>query len=170
MIEKILTGKWNFIFAGCICAFIITFSLYLLDSPPGMEDAYTVLSEYCGEVIEDKNIAGMPVLNWQTAFLAGIFIGALIAAAAGGNFKFELFPDDRKDKGFIASMVITPLHGIVTGFLVMFGLLIAGDSFFGQWASALQLSTNAWIFFTALLCAGFFASAVTGSNFEKGGK
>lgn len=166
--NRFFTSNWPFVATGAILACFFTLALYLLNTPVGMSDAYLMISEYCGEVIKEQRIEGWPIFDWQTGFLVGIFIGALVASAAGGEFKFELFPDDRKDKKFMKSSIVTPLHGIICGFLVMFGLQIAGDSFIGQCASALQLSTGAWLFLASSIFSAIFAALIMSAKLEKG--
>jgi hypothetical protein len=166
--NRFFTSNWPFVAAGGALAFLLALALYLLNTPVGMSDAYLMISEYCEEVIKEQSISEWPIFDWQTGFLGGIFIGALVASAAGGEFKFELFPDDRKDKAFMKSSIVTPLHGIICGFLVMFGLQLAGDSFMGQCASALQLSTGAWLFLGSCVFSAIFAALIMSAKLEKG--
>ncbi len=165
---KLFTGNWPFFYTGCTIAFLFILSLYLLNTPVGMSEAYLMMSEYCGEVIKERNLEEWPLFDWQTGFLGGIFIGAFVAVLVNGEWKFEFFPEDRKNKGFFPAIFTSPIRGIVGGFMVMFGLQLAGDSFLGQWASAIQLSTGAWLFLSATLLSGVFASAVMSMKMEKG--
>lgn len=152
---KFITGKWSFYISGVVIAFLFVLTLYILDTPVGMSDAYLMLSEYCRDFIYKRRIDELPMLDWQTGFLGGILIGAFIASIVGGEWKFKIFPEGGSSKGFVGFSVITPLQGIAGGFLVMLGLQLAGDSFLGQWAAAIQLSTGAWIFLlTALIFGG----------------
>lgn len=153
MITKLFTGKWSSYLAGSIIAFLFVLMLYILDSPVGMSDAYLMLSEYCQEAYHNRAIEEPPFLDWQTGFLGGILIGALIASLLGGDWKLRMMPDT-KGKGFLTSAGATVIFGLSGGFLVMLGLQLAGDSFIGQWASAIQLSTGAWIFFLSVLFWG----------------
>jgi hypothetical protein len=177
-----MPGKWSPYISGPRIAAVLIASFYILDSPLGISEGYQVMSDYCRKSIENRKVDEYPPLIWQTAFLAGIFIGALAAAIAAKSFKFSVFPEDRKTKGIVTSSWLTPIQGVAGGFLVMLGLLIAGDSFIGLWAGAIQLSTGAWIFlfsiviwgviFTGLLSAKYTPPEVSkeGESSESGKK
>lgn len=165
---KYLNSKWNFTLTGAVIAVLVMLLLYLLDTTPGMDDAFIVLSKYCSDSIDNRTIEALPGLDWQTALLIGVILGAFIASAISAEFKLEIFPADRQNKGLLSSMLITPLVLMTGGFLVMFGLQLAGDSFFGLLSSAMQLSTGAWTFLLSAVSMIFFIAAVSVAKFEKG--
>lgn len=166
MITKIFTGKWSPYLAGSITAFLFVLMLYVLDSPVGMSNAYLMLSEYSGEAFHNRTIEEPPFLDWQTGFLGGIFIGALIASLIGGEWKLRMMPST-EGKSLLASAGATVFLGLAGGFLVMLGLQLAGDSFIGQWAAAIQLSTGAWLFFISILFWGMVFTLVLAAKFAK---
>lgn len=166
MITKLFTGKWSPYLSGSIIAFLFVLMLYVLNSPVGMSNAYLMLSEYCQEAYHNRTIQEPPFLDWQTGFLGGILIGALIASLISGEWKLRMIPDS-KGKGFFASAGSTVLFGVSGGFLVMLGLQLAGDSFIGQWASAIQLSTGSWIFFLSILFWGILFTLILAAKFTK---
>ncbi|OGV58009.1 MAG: hypothetical protein A2X49_01470 [Lentisphaerae bacterium GWF2_52_8] len=157
---KFLTGKWSVFVSGAAVALLILLALYLLNTPVGMNDAYIALSKYCGKSLAKRAVAESSILNWQSGFLGGIFIGGLLAAIFGGDWKFRLSAPEVKGKGLIGAVGWTPLQGLAGGFLVMLGLQLAGDSFFGQWAAALQLSTGSLIFVAVSLLFATIATVV----------
>lgn len=167
---KYLNSKWNFTLTGAVIALLVMLLLYLLDTTPGMDYAFIVLSKYCSNSIDNRTIESLPGFDWQTALLVGIILGAFIASAISAEFKLEIFPADRQNKGFFGSLIITPLVFMSGGFLVMFGLQLGGDSFFGLLSSAMQLSTGAWTFLLSAISAIFFIAAVSVAKFEKGGE
>ena len=142
---NIVTGKWSFYINGALIALLIVFCLYLFDDTLGMGDGMVVVSEYCNTAVKDKAINPPPALDWQTGFLCGIFIGALAASIISGKWKIRFMQDSEGD-GIAATFVKTIVFGLAGGFLVMLGLQLAGDTFFGQWAAAIQMSSGAWIF------------------------
>ncbi len=158
MVKDFFTGKWSVYLAGLTFAFLFVFSLYVLNSPVGMSNAYLMISEYCEQFTYMRIPEELPLLDWQTGFLLGIIGGALAASIISGKWKIELFPGERKQKDFLASSALTPVQGLVGGFLVMLGLQLGGDSFLGQWAAAIQFSTGAWVF---LICAFFTATLLS---------
>lgn len=149
---KSLTSKWSAYMSGTALAFLFMLALYLFDTTIGMSDSYIMISEYCKKSI--PGVSEFPPFDWHTGFLAGIFIGALVAAFIGGEWRFRLLPEDIKEKGALGSFGLSIVLGLVGGFLVMLGLQISGDSFEGQWCAAMQLSTGAWIFIFAFIVWG----------------
>ena len=166
MITKIFTNKWSSYLAGTTIAFLFILMLYLLDSPVGMSNAYLMLSEYCQESFHNRSITEPPFLDWQTGFLGGILIGALIASLVGGEWKLRIMPET-DGKNLLASAGSTVLFGLTGGFLVMLGLQLAGDSFIGQWAGAIQLATGSWIFFLSILFWGVIFTLILAASFSK---
>ena len=166
MITKIFTGKWSPYLAGTTIAFLFILMLYLLDSPVGMSNAYLMLSEYCQESYHNNTINEPPFLDWQTGFLGGILIGALIASLLGGEWKLRMMPETG-GKNLLASAGATVFLGMAGGFLVMLGLQLAGDSFIGQWAGAIQLATGSWIFFLSILFWGVIFTLILAAKFAK---
>ena len=165
MIVKIFTGRWSAYVSGFGIAFLFMLALYVLDSPVGLSDAYLMISEYCQETIHSRIISEPPFLDWQTGFLGGIFLGALIAAVAGGDWKLRMIPESG-EKGAFAAAGTNVLTGLAGGFLVMLGLQISGDSFLGQWAGAVQLSTGSWIFFISVLVWGIVITSIIAAKFS----
>ncbi|MHB9139967.1 MAG: YeeE/YedE thiosulfate transporter family protein [Victivallaceae bacterium] len=144
-IMNIVTGKWSFYINGALIALLIVLCLYLFDDSVGMGDGMVVVSEYCTSSVKDKTLNTPPPLDWQTGFLGGIFIGALAASIISGKWKLRIKQDSEGD-GIMKTYFKTVVFGIAGGFLVMLGLQLAGDTFFGQWAAAIQMSTGAWVF------------------------
>lgn len=159
MIIKFFTGKWSSYLSGACIAILFVFALYVLNSPVGMSNAYLMISEYCRVSINAREVTELPFLDWQTGFLLGIFIGAMITAIVSGEWRLRLIPDG-KGRGVVASAGVTAFTGLVGGFLVMLGLQLAGDSFIGQWAAAIQLSTAAFVFFVSVIVFGIVFTAI----------
>lgn len=164
MLTKIFTGKWSSYISGTVIAFFFVLALYILNSPTGLSDAYIMISEYCEESFHARKVIEPPFLDWQTGFLIGIFIGAVIAALVGGEWKLRMIPES--DRSVIASAGTTVFAGLTGGFFVMLGLQLAGDSFLGQWAGAMQLSTGSWVFFASLLVWGIIVTAILSAKFR----
>lgn len=164
MITSFFTGKWSPYLSGTLLAVLFVLSLYVLDSPTGLSDAYLMISEYGRVAIADRTF-GRELLDrfpfdWQTGFLIGICAGAMVAAILGGQWKFRIFPESSSQQGTLSSSGLSPLVGLAGGFLVMLGLQLAGDSFLGQWSAAIQLSAGAWIFFVSLAVWGVVFTAL----------
>ncbi|MBN1865570.1 MAG: YeeE/YedE family protein [Victivallales bacterium] len=166
MIIKLFTGKWSTYLSGTVIALLFVLMLYVLDSPVGLSDGYLMLSEYCQESFHNRTIREPPFLDWQTGFLGGILIGALAASLLSREWKLRIMPEET-GKNFFASAGATVFFGMAGGFLVMLGLQLAGDSFIGQWAAAIQLSTGAWIFFISILFWGIIFTMLMAAKLAK---
>ncbi len=168
--QKLFTSKWPPYVSGPIFAGLFIISFFILNTPIGISDGYQLLSES----IESRSFHNLPPLVWQTGFLGGIFVGALLASLFGKNWKIAIFPEDTSAKEIFTSFWVTPVQGIIGGFCIMLGLLIAGDSFLGQWAAAMRLSTGAWIFIFSIVLwgvifRGLMAAKITPPSIEKQG-
>lgn len=159
MILKFFTEKWSSYLSGVCIALLFVFALYVLNSPVGMTNAYLMMAEYCKETINARAVKELPFLDWQTGFLLGIFIGAMLTAIVSGKWRLRLFPDGG-ERGVVASSGISVFTGFAGGFLIMMGLQLAGDSLIGQWAAAIQLSTAAWVFFSSVVIFGILFTAI----------
>ncbi len=166
---KFFSGKWSFWISGLVIALIFNLALYLFDAPVGMSNGYLPLAQYFVKVIDNGRIAAPPTIDWQTGFLLGILLGAFLTAILSGNWKFEFFPSDM-GKEFFPAFGKSVLAGFSGGFLVMLGLQIAGDSFFGQWAAAMQLSVGAWLFLIVFFVTGTILSILLAKRAEGGEK
>jgi hypothetical protein len=95
---------------------------------------------------------GSITLNYSLGLIIGIIAGVAFAAIFSGNFKLQLLAN--YDSGITIRTFKTIFYGIVGGFLVMSGIQIAGESIYGQFISAMQMSVGAWIYLGALLLSG----------------
>ena len=165
---KVCSGKWSFWFSGIIIALIFNLGLYLLDEPVGMNDGYLPLSRYFVKILESGKVAAPGGIDWQTWFFSGIVGGALLGSLLSGSWKFEFNPSDI-GKEFVPASGKALLQGLAGGFLVMLGLQLANDSFFGHWAAAMQLSIGSWLFLIVFFFTGAVLSIVM-SRRNEGGK
>lgn len=138
--------SWPFYISGTVLAFLTVLSLYMFNDSIGLGDAMTMASEHCVEGVTEQDWDALP-LDWQLGLLLGIFLGALGTSALSGGFK----PKFSDGSGSVPRrMFITPVLGILGGFLMMTGIQLSGDSVFGQFAAGMQLSGGAWIFLIAM--------------------
>lgn len=162
---KILSGKWSSYINGTLIALFMLLSLYLFDDTLGMSDGMLAVSEFCSSSVEAGSIEAPPTLDWQLGLLGGVLIGALASAIISGSWKIQLVP---KSSGGVVKKIWQPVvQGIIGGFLVMLGLQLAGDSFWGQWSAAIQLSAGAWIFIITMFIVASTASVLLDRRHEK---
>lgn len=158
-IKSSLSGPWPFWITGAVLAFLGIFMLYLFDDALGMSDGMLMIAEFCKTSAQEKAVADPPPLDWQTGFLGGIFIGAIGCAFISGKWKIRFKPENTPG-GMAVGAGKAILTGFCGGFLVMLGLQLSGDSFFGQWISAMQLSAGSWIFLGVFIATSIITSVL----------
>ena len=147
---------WPFWVSGSALAFLTVLSLYLFNDSVGLGDAMTMASEHCVEGVTDQDWDALP-LDWQLGILLGIILGTIGTAALSGWYK----PRFSDGEGSVARrMVMTPLLGILGGFMMMTGIQLSGESVFGHFAAGLQLSGGAWIFLIAMAVSAVLLAAL----------
>lgn len=163
--------SWPFYVSGPVLALLVVLSLYLFNDSIGLGEAMTVASEHCVEGVQEQEWDALP-LDWQMGLLLGVFLGALGTAVLSGKYK----PQFSDVAGPVPLRIfMTPVYGIIGGFLMMTGIQLSGDSVFGQFAAAIQLSGGAWVFLiamviTAVLLAVLLAQREGKAASGKGGK
>ena len=104
-------------------------------------------------------------LDWQLGLLLGIFLGALGTAALSGGYK----PRISEGEGSVyRRLAVTPVQGIIGGFLVMTGIQLSGDSVFGQFAAGIQLSGGAWVFLIAMAVSAILLACLLAQRGSSG--
>ncbi len=151
-LKTFLSGGWPWWVTGVLMAISGVALLYLFDDYPGMSDGMLMTVEFARRAAEEKSLNEPPPLDWQTGFLGGIFVGALACAFISGKWKLALMPEGTEG-GWMFGSGKAIISGLAGGFLVMLGLQMAGDSFFGQWMSVIQVSAAAWVFMIAFIVA-----------------
>ena len=158
-------GKsWPLYISGPALAFLTVLSLYLFNDSIGLGDARTVASEHCVEGVTEQDWDALP-LDWQLGLLLGIFLGALGTAALAGGYK----PRISEGEGSVyRRLAVTPVQGIIGGFLVMTGIQLSGDSVFGQFAAGIQLSGGAWVFLIAMAVSAILLACLLAQRGSSG--
>jgi len=96
-----------------------------------------------------------PIIDWQWMFVAGIFIGSLIASKASGTFQLKLLPDMWQAR-FGTGVLKRALVAFAGGTIAMLGARLADGCPSGHGLSgAAQLAISGFI---ALAC--FFAAGI----------
>ena len=147
----IFNSKWPFYIGGGVIIFAVLLGLYTIDDTLGMGQSFIIAGEYCAETAMEEEF-GSITLNYSLGLIIGIIAGVAFAAIFSGNFKLQLLAN--YDSGITIRTFKTIFYGIVGGFLVMSGIQIAGESIYGQFISAMQMSVGAWIYLGALLLSG----------------
>lgn len=155
---KGFSSSWSPWISGAILAILFLFGLYVLNAPFGTKEAYTLLIDKANAAINKQTIK----LDWETIFLIGIFCGAFVAAIIGKDFKIQLVPDDHLSKGPIFYLFFGPVLLFIGGFLVMAGLILAGNTFLKMWYDFLAMYIVAGLF----LLTVFIEAVIIGTLFS----
>ncbi len=166
-LKSIVSQGWPWWFSGIILAVFGVAMLWMFDDTPGMSDGMLLLAEFSRRAAEEKSLDGAPPLDWQTGFLGGVFIGAVACAFIVGKWKLALRPEGGSG-GFLAGAGKAVLTGFGGGFLVMLGLQMSGDSFFGPWVSAIQVSGGAWVFLSTFIVTAVISAILIARRFGGG--
>lgn len=150
------TSKWPGWVSGVSFGVIAVAGLWCLDDAPGFAGAAGKLYRWCAGGAE-----GELKLEWPVAFCIGIFIGALAAVCASGEFKFTVLEEGDSVPGRVWRTLL--LSG-VGGFLAMFGSLLAGETPAGQFAAAIQMAPGAWIYIAGMAISGVFVAVMLGDR------
>lgn len=137
MLKVLSSSKISPWTSGIFMALLFILSLYVLDASVGSVCAYSNIADKAVEIYNGN----IPYATWNEMFLIGILIGAFISALAGKQFKLQLFPEDHLSKGPAYYLTFGIVLNLLGGFLVMAGMIIAGDTFTKMWGDALGLFT-----------------------------
>lgn len=153
---------WSPYLVGALIGVLSWFTFRISRRPLGASTAYARVAGVLGRTVAGDHTRSLHFyqkkaarVEWQTMLVAGVIIGALIAASTGGEITGRAVPPlwaDRFGDGW-------PLRwgaALLGGALMAIGARIAGGCTSGHGISgALQLSVGSWI---TLLC--FFAGGI----------
>jgi len=155
MNKLISAGKLSPFISGVLMAFLFVITAYILDDSAGSIGAYSGITDKLFDLFGENSLN----LNWEEFFLIGILAGSFVSALVSKQFKLQLFPEDHLSRGpayYLSTGLITNFLG---GFIVMMGLIIAGDSFLKMWNDALGLFMIVGLFLIIM----FIESVVIGT-------
>jgi len=122
---------WSPYLAGALSGIVSILSIWIAGKFFGASTTFVRSSGMIEKLFDPERVAKMeyfikelPIIDWQWMFVAGIFIGSLIASTTSGSFRWKAVPDmwearfgPRKVKrGFVA---------FIGGVIAMFGARLA---------------------------------------------
>lgn len=97
-------------------------------------------------------------VDWQMAFVVGIFAGSLLSSLAGGTFKFETVPDIWQQR-FGSNPLKRAVGAFLGGLLILFGVRLAGGCPSGHGLSGMmQLSISGVTAMVAFIVGGIITA------------
>jgi len=123
---------WSPYLAGALSGLVSVFSVWLSGKFLGASTTFVRTTGLLESLVAPERVAGMPYfikttpqIDWQWMFVAGIFLGALLAAKLCGDFRWQAVPDMWEGR-FGASRVKRGLVALGGGAVAMFGARLAG--------------------------------------------
>ena len=149
-------------FIGAAIGVLSWLTFLLLDRPIGCSTAFARSAGMIERLARGKKVRDKayyrqfaPVIDWQWMLVAGTLVGALLVAAASGDFELTWVPSKWAAR-FGADPVRRWVAALAGGVLIGFGARWAGGCTSGHGISgALQLAVSGWI---AAIC--FFIGGI----------
>jgi hypothetical protein len=129
--ESINHKGWNPYLAGALSGLVSILSVWLAGKFLGASTTFVrsvgmlqqmVAAERVGRM--DYFLKEIPQIDWQWMFVAGIFLGALIAAKTAGDFRWQALPAMWETR-FGAGRAKRALVAFSGGAIAMFGARLA---------------------------------------------
>jgi uncharacterized protein len=125
-------GAWSPYLAGALSGLAGVFSVWFAGKYFGASTSFVRTAGMIEQLFGPERVAQMgyfikvaPRVDWQWMFVAGIFLGSMIAALTSGSFKVQAVPDmwaDRFGEKSAAGRAVTAFAG---GVVAMFGARLA---------------------------------------------
>lgn len=167
-------GHWNPYLAGAMSGVVIVLSVWLVGKYAGASTSFVRSAGMLEQLFAPERVAQMqyfiktsPIIEWQWMFVAGILVGALLAALTSGTFKMQAVPtmwQQRFGKG-ISKRAIVAFSG---GLIAMFGARLAGGCPSGHGLSgSMQLAVSGFIAMICFFIAGIIVARIVYGPEEK---
>ena len=122
---------WNPYLCGAMTGLVIVVSVWLSGNYFGTSTTFARTAGMLESLVAPERVASMPYfikelpqIDWQWMFVAGIFLGSLMAAKLFGDFRWQAVPV-MWEKHFGPSQVKRGLVAFVGGAIAMFGARLA---------------------------------------------
>ncbi len=156
-------GSWSPYVVGALIGVLSMLTFYFSNQPLGASTGYARLAGMIGRIVAPKHTQSLkyyqdnePAVDWEVMLVAGVILGAFVAAWQGGDLSSEWLPPMWAVRFGQDSLVPRLAVALLGGVLVAFGARLAGGCTSGHGISgALQLSVGSWI---ALIC--FFLGGI----------
>jgi hypothetical protein len=125
-------GGWNPYVAGALSGVVGVLSVWFAGQYFGASTSFVRTAGMIEQLFGPERVAQMdyfikiaPRIDWQWMFMAGIFLGAMIAALSSGSFKLQAVPDMWAARFGTSSTVQRAAVAFVGGAVAMFGARLA---------------------------------------------
>jgi len=122
---------WSPYLAGALSGVVSILSVWIAGQFIGVSTTFVRTTGMIEKILAPERVAQMeyfiktvPKIDWQWVFVAGIFIGSLIASTTSGSFRWTALPDMWEAR-FGISRVKRSLVAFAGGTVGMFGARLA---------------------------------------------
>jgi hypothetical protein len=129
--EKRNDGGWSPYLAGALSGLVSVLSVWIAGQFIGVSTTFVRTTGMIEKILDPGRVAQMeyfiktvPKIDWQWVFVAGIFIGSLIASTTSGSFRWTALPDMWEAR-FRISRMKRSLVAFAGGTVGMFGARLA---------------------------------------------
>jgi hypothetical protein len=130
---RMMEGKgWSPYLAGALSGMVFILSVWFAGKVIGASTSFVRSAGMIEKRFNAERVAKMdyfvkkvPKIDWQWMFLAGIFVGSLIASTTSGSFQWKALPDMWEAR-FGPSRIKRGLVAFTGGLVAMFGARLAG--------------------------------------------
>lgn len=149
-------GAWSPYLVGALIGVLSMGTFYFSDKPLGASSVYARIAGMLTRLIVPRRVKILPLyrelepkVEWETMLVAGVVIGAFVAAWTGGELTGAWVPAAWAER-FGDGVGLRSVAAFAGGAVMAYGARLAGGCTSGHGISgALQLSVGSWI---ALAC------------------
>lgn len=155
-------GTWSPYLVGALIGVLSMATFYFSNQPIGASTSFARIAGLIGNLFSKGHTGSLkffqetkPQIEWGVMLMAGIILGAFLAAYTGGEITAQWIPPLWEER-FGSSRALRLGVAFMGGTVMAFGARLAGGCTSGHGISGtLQLSVGSWV---ALIC--FFAGGV----------
>lgn len=123
--------SWSPYVAGALTGIVLILSVWIADKYVGASTTFVRTAGMIEQQFSPEKVSAMeyflkekPIVDWQTMFVGGIFIGALFAALMFNDFKKQAVPP-MWEKRFGPGIPRRAIFAFLGGAVAMFGARLA---------------------------------------------
>lgn len=124
-------GYWSPYVAGACAGLVLVLSVWFTGKYFGASTSFVRSAGLIEQAFSAERVGRMayfvkttPKIDWQWMFVAGVLIGALVAAKTSGTFRVQTVPDMWRER-FGAGVLRRGLVAFAGGTVAMFGARLA---------------------------------------------
>jgi uncharacterized membrane protein YedE/YeeE len=155
-------AAWSPYLVGAGIGMLSWLTFYFSDKAIGASGGYATLAGMLGRLVAPRHTASLayyrdnpPEMNWGLLLLAGLLVGAFLAAWSGGEITNRYLPPMWEARFGPETAPLRTAVAFGGGMLMAFGARLAGGCTSGHGISGtLQLAISSWISVTCFFLGG----------------